>query len=498
MTRVETGSTRVVPAGEAGPLRVPRSPAIASAPSRGLLRNGRARCATAALCLSPLAAGAQIANSEALVDLVARPGGAGVGMLFSSERSPYRGGGQRSDAQPVYLYEGERFFLRSDRVGLKFVPFEGQGLETYLRRRIEGFPLDDVPASLQGMKPRRGGVDLGLTWRLYAGDSQAYASVMQDVSHQTRGQELSLGVHTDWHAGRWIVRPAASVTWRSSRSNDFYFGVPPDEATPERPAYEPGAGVDVSAGLFVSYQLTEGWRLIGGVNATRYSSAVQASPIAEPGTQVGVVAGATYSLGADQVRKQVAASPTWVRVLYGRAAEDRCDIVLITTLRCTAINDVAPTEIVGLTLGKTLVENLNDWPLDIVGYAGFIVHHDRPFQRDGAELNLFLKAFYRGLPWSDRVLTRLGFGWGISLADPVPYAEVAEQASRDRLTSRLLNYIEPSIDISLGDVFGKPEWKQTFVGLSVTHRSGMFGNSQLLGKVDGGSNYITVYLEHPF
>lgn len=501
MTRVETGPTRsrvgCLQVGE--PARVPRPPlAIVLAPSRSLSRNGRARCATAALCLAPLAADAQIANSEALVDLVARPGGAGVGVLFSSERSPYRGAGQRSDVQPVYLYEGARFFLRSDRVGLKFVPFEGLRLETYLRRRIEGFPFDDPPPSLQGMKPRDGGVDLGLTWRLHAGVGQAYVSATQNLGHQARGQELSLGAHTDWAAGRWILRPAASVTWRSSRSNDFYVGVPPDQATPERPAYEPAAGVDVSTGLFVSYQLTQAWRLVGGVNATRYSSTVRASPIAEPGTQLGVVAGATYSLGADQVRQQVATSPTWVRLLYGRAAEDRCDIVLIATLRCTTINDVAPTEIIGVTLGKTLVENLNDWPLDIVGYAGLIVHHDRPFQRDGAELNLFLKAFFRGLPWSDRVLTRLGFGWGISLADPVPYAEVAEQASRERLVSRLLNYIEPSIDVSLGDLAGKPEWKQTFVGLSVTHRSGMFGNSQLLGKVDGGSNYITLYLEHPF
>ncbi|HEX6019475.1 MAG TPA: MipA/OmpV family protein, partial [Burkholderiaceae bacterium] len=400
MTRIDTGSTRgrvePLPVGEPAPIRVQGSPAsIVLAPSRSLSRTGRARCATAALCISPLAAGAQIANSEALVDLVARPGGAGVGVLFSSERSPYRGDGQRSDAQPVYLYEGERFFLRSDRVGLKFVPFEDLGLETYLRRRIEGFPLDDAPPSLQGMKPRRGGVDLGLTWRLHALDSQAYASVTQNLGHQARGHDLGLGAHTDWHAGRWIVRPAASVTWRSSRSNDFYVGVPPDEATPERPVYEPGAGVDVSAGMFVSYRLTQGWRLIGGVNATRYSSAVRASPIAEPGTQVGVVAGATYSLGADRVREQVATSPTWVRLLYGRAAEDRCDIVLIATLRCTSINGVAPTEIIGLTVGKTLLENLNDWPLDIVGYAGFIVHHDRPFQRDGAELNLFLKAFFR-------------------------------------------------------------------------------------------------------
>jgi outer membrane protein len=213
---------------------------------------------------------------------------------------------------------------------------------------------------------------------------------------------------------------------------------------------------------------------------------------------VGAVLGATYSLGADEVRKTATSSPTWVRVLYGQAVEDRCDIIDIMVVRCTSIDQAAPTEIFGFSLGKTLLENLNGWPLDFVGYVNVILHHDRPFQKNGLELDVFLKAFYRGFPWSDRVLTRLGFGWGLSWSDPVPQAENSEQASRNRRTSRLLNYIEPSIDISLGDVFSKPDWKQTFLGLSITHRSGMFGNSQMLGRVDGGSNYLTVYAEHPF
>lgn len=222
---------------------------------------------------------------------------------------------------------------------------------------------------------------------------------------------------------------------------------------------------------------------------------MRASPLVDHGTQPGVVFGATYNLQAEQVRAQAAASPTLVRVLVGRAAEDRCNMVLILSLRCTAINTATPTEIAGLTIGKTLIEGLNGWPLDVAGYIGFVYHRDRPFQRNGGEVNLFIKGYYRGFPWSGRVLTRAGFGWGITVADPVPYAEVAEQASRGRRTSRLLNYNEPSIDVSLGDLLGRPAWKQAFVGLSVTHRSGIYGNSRLLGKVDGGSNYLTLYLE---
>ena len=66
-----------------------------------------------------------------------------------------------------------------------------------------------------------------------------------------------------------------------------------------------------------------------------------------------------------------------------------------------------------------------------------------------------------------------------------------------RGTSRLLNYLDPSIDVSLGDVFGVPSLREAYFGFGVTHRSGIFGSSQLFGNVDGGSNYIYTYLEWP-
>jgi len=442
------------------------------------------------------AAPAQIKTDEALVDLVAKPGGAGFGILVSSERSPYRGAGYRSDLMPVYLYEGERFFLRTDRTGLKFAPAPQQALEVYLRRRFDGFPLNDPPPPLQNLPVHRGGYDLGVSWRSRVDRVELHASASQNISNESRGQEAAFGAYTDWLLGGLTLRPAATITWRSARSNDFYFGVPAEFATAERPEYHPGAGVDLFAGLYASYQLSAGWRLFAGAGITRRAGTVQASPIVEPGTQAGAMLGATYNLDATSVRTQVVESPTIVRIGYGEAAIDSCNIVRIVTLDCTKIDHSTPTEIASLAIGKTLVRSLNDWPFDVFGFVGLVYHHDRTYQRDGGELNLFIKGVFHGFPWSDRVLTRIGFGWGISIADPVPFAEVAEQASRSRRTSRVLNYNEPSVDVSIGDLIGKTDWRQTFVGLSVTHRSGIFGTSRFLGNVDGGSNYITIYVEH--
>ncbi len=105
------------------------------------------------------------------------------------------------------------------------------------------------------------------------------------------------------------------------------------------------------------------------------------------------------------------------------------------------------------------------------------------------------RAFYYGFPWRDRVRTRIGFGVGASYANRVPYVEQRDQLARGRNSSRLLNYLDPSIDISVGDVFGVRALHDTFLGIGVSHRSGIFGSSRLLGNVNGGSNYIYSYLE---
>ena len=78
----------------------------------------------------------------------------------------------------------------------------------------------------------------------------------------------------------------------------------------------------------------------------------------------------------------------------------------------------------------------------------------------------------------------------------MPYTEVTSQ--KGKTTSRLLSYLDPTIDISVGDVLGVRSLKETYIGFGVSHRSGVFGASRLLGNVSGGSNYIYTYVESAF
>lgn len=95
-------------------------------------------------CAFPAAwtAHAQTASSP-FNEFMTAPGSAGLGFVTRVERSPYVGGGNRKDLLPLYLYEGERFFLHANRIGVKFAPDEDHRVDVFLRRRLEGFPEDE-------------------------------------------------------------------------------------------------------------------------------------------------------------------------------------------------------------------------------------------------------------------------------------------------------------------------------------------------------------------
>ena len=93
----------------------------------------------------PLAA---VADTGPLGDLLVVPGSAGLGAMIRSERSPYKGAGVIHDLVPLYLYEGERFFLHPTRAGLKLADDGDQRIDLFLDFRFEGFPYGRMPAPL--------------------------------------------------------------------------------------------------------------------------------------------------------------------------------------------------------------------------------------------------------------------------------------------------------------------------------------------------------------
>ena len=423
---------------------------------------------------------------------MAEPGGAGLGAAIRFERSPYLGGGTRSDLVPLYLYEGKNLYLHAYRIGLHLDSTPRQRFDVFLAHRFEGFPYDRVPASLAGMASREAGLDAGVSYELRGNWGAVYAEGLHNITDASRGNELRLGYRYEWRSGRLSVRPHAMLGYRDAKLNNYYYGVRPGEATAARPAYEPGSGVNLQLGLYGAYALSDRWRLLAGVSATRWPQGVRASPTFADRTQTALTLGLMYDFSPDH-QPWPETRPVLVRLAAGKATD--CDVAKVVRLACTSTQTQDQTRILSAEIGRPFIERLHGWPLDFIGYVGLLRHDERNVQPDFWQLNAYMKGLWYGFPWSDRVMTRLGLGVGVSYAHGESMLELRDQARNGRPTSRLLNYLDPTIDVSLGDLLGVPSMKRTFAGLGVSHRSGLFGTSRLLGNVNGGSNYIYSYLE---
>ena len=444
----------------------------------------------AALC----AFGTSAADNGVMPGLLA-PGEVGFSFGLRFARSPYDGGERDDDFLPQPYYESRHLRLQSTRAALK-LDLGSWDTEIFAQRRHEGFALDRVPTRMAGMAQRERSADLGLYAGFRLSEGVVWAEAMRDIAGASHGSELRLGYrHERWWSGRWRVRPYAVAALRDSRLNNYYYGVRPQEATPQRSAYAPGAGVDLEVGLQSAYRLSARWQLIAGLALERPSKEVQDSPVTADGVRPSATLGLMYGFATDPApageRK-----PRIVRLLRGESSE--CGFLRIAVLDCTGRHQEDSTNIWAIELGEPLVRGLNGWPVDLAFFFGLLRHEERGAQPDFWQIQGYIKTYYYGFPWRSVLRTRVGFGAGAAYANEIPLAEARDQAARGRDTSHLLFYMDPTVDFSLGDLLRSTALRDTWLGLGVSHRSGIFGWTSAFNNVNGGSNYIYGYIESSF
>jgi outer membrane protein len=428
------------------------------------------RALAAGALLVALAAPARAA-SDPFIDVLPE-GGAGVGYLLRWERSAYKGAPPGADNLPLYLYEGERAYLHGTRAGLKFKRDEWR-FDAFLAYRLEGFTRDHRPAGTTG-EPREPGFDAGIALRRNTSWGTPYVEAVHDISNRSDGNELRAGYWNEWRRGRLTLRPHLVLAWRDSRLNRYY--------------YEAGGGVDAKAELYAAYALDESWRILAGIGATRRSSAITSSVLAQRGLQTEGFVGFLYDFSPKQDRWKPESRPLIVKALYGFSSD--CDMLQIMRLSCTSTHTVDNTDIAALHVGRKLIERAGGMPVDLAGFIGVQRHFEKTFQDDFWSVMAFFKAYWTSFPWNRYVRTRFGMGAGLSYSEHIGAMEARDQAKGNLGTWKLLNYLDPSIDFGVA--------RDTWVGVGVSHRSGAFGRAQFFGNVDGGSNYIYLSVETTF
>lgn len=153
----------------------------------------------------------------------------------------------------------------------------------------------------------------------------------------------------------------------------------------------------------------------------------------------------------------------------------------------------AGTSAGGVSLGYLLGEP-DDGVFDVYLVGGINRFFENGYNPDFYEATLYVKLYWN-MGFTGNAV-RLGLGEGVSYAGGIPYVEWLEASKEHDNNSRILNYLDISLDVSIGRVIRYNPLNETYVGYALKHRSGIYG---LINDVHrGGSNYNLFYIEQKF
>ena len=399
------------------------------------------------------------------------------------------------DLVPLYLYNGKYLFFRGTAGGLHI--FSNDRFELNLMGRYRFQKLDpDRNEFYEGIEERRQTVDAGVEVRFRGDWGALNANYLSDALNRHQGQSAEISYRYTIDRGALSFTPFVSWAWNSDKLTNYYFGVSEAEARADRPEYTPGESDWISFGLNTTWWVTDRIQFFANVGFGGVDSVVSDSPLVEEDAQSAFFAGGTYIFGnvrrpETYISSERAREWSW-RVNYGYQADG--NIVGEIDHGDFSKSDVADTTLGGVTFSKLLTDGKR---VDFTGKVAAFRH----FEKDEGNGNFWSYAAYvmatgRGYsPWSKEEIFRYGFGFGMSYADKVPITEQRKQAAKGNNTSRFLNYLELQLDFPLRRLFKARSLQECYAGVTVVHRSGIFGTSDLLGDVSGGADWITAHFE---
>jgi len=180
------------------------------------------------------------------------------------------------------------------------------------------------------------------------------------------------------------------------------------------------------------------------------------------------------------------------RVAYGKVTSSDFGEILSGNIKAHEKD----LRVLALDAGYLLEESLFALPVDFYLKAGVASFDENGFKDDVYETTLYFKAYWNFDFLQNRV--RVGFCEGVSYTDKLLLTEYLEAQSQTPVdnNSKILNYIDLSLDFDMGKLFGYKQLEGTNLGFAIKHRSGIYG---LINSVRrGGSNYNTLYIESKF
>ncbi len=447
----------------------------------------------------------------------------GIAVGFRLSRIPFPSAEKQvADFIPLMFYDGDTFFIRGLTGGIKL--YDKDQWQLSLIGRYRYF---DIPAEFQNLI-RGNGVDVGgrLKYRI-TDDFESSVEIMSDNDSRFYS---TLNARYHWDHGSWDIIPYATLRYKSADFNDRYFGLDgftdPNDLS-QTFSNKIGSGADLTLGSEIRYHVISNLYLLGRAQITTLDSKTRDSRSIERGTFGEVYLGFAFFNDKTVKKAPSLKAKPYIRLAYGWGTPSNIGDVL----NFDAVDDEQNSKIISIFYGHPITDRLFGIEMiDAYITAGYIYHPSTASVQqtlapdsgintpelapapdntcDGVnpctlnyagqstnEYVLGLKAYFN-INWP--VHWRVGLGQGLSYIETVSDLEQREMDRKGYRASNLMYYVDFTADFSLGDTFGAKAINDLFLGVGVHHRSSIFETSSAFGRIKGGSNFPSVYLQYHF
>lgn len=447
----------------------------------------------------------------------------GIAVGFRIARIPFATNEEQvADFIPLMFYDGDTFFMRGLTGGA--ILYKEERWQLNLIGRYRFF---DIPAEYQNLI-RGNALDVGIQLeRLHNNGMIGSVELMSDRDGRYYG---AANARYRWDYGSWDILPFATLRYKSARFNAHYYGLdgfnPPANLAPTIDN-RIGAGIDLTAGSEIRYHVASNFYLVGRAQFTTLDKTARDSQFVDNGTYAEIYAGIAFFNDKTRSRVPALKAKPYIRLAHGWGTPSNFGDILALDWQA----DEQDSQVTSIFYGHPIADELFGFDLiDVYITTGYVYHQRaKSIQQtlypgqginspefvalgespcDGVndctidyagnpsnEYVLGLKIYFN-LDWP--VHWRIGLAEGLSYIDTVSDLEQIEMDRKGYRSSNLMNYIDATVDFSIGDLFRAKQLRDLYFGVGIHHRSSIFETSSAFGRIKGGSNFNSVYLQYHF
>jgi outer membrane protein len=375
---------------------------------------------------------------------------------------------------PLIHYEGDTFFFRTLEGGFKV--YQTGPWQFSLLGRLRFF---DIPAEFQN--EIQGDQTLWGAQARYSpfGPWHLDVEFMTDADGRTLG---NLRAGSRFESRLWEFNPFIQLQTKSSDFNSRYYGLDQENVS---------GGSELGLGFTAGYHLVSHLHLFAAGSLTRLDKPVRQVEFVDRNYHWQAYLGFGLGNKKEDHGSGRMLEGSYLRLAHGWATPSS----LAQIIRFNADDDPYNNQLTSVFYGHPVSETLVGLPIEVYLHSGLVWHWKSEVQDSAQEIAVSIKLYYT-FPLPVRV--RLGAAEGLDWVNNIPYVEETQLGKKGYQSSNLLNFLDLSLDLNLGDIVGKQEWKRWWLGYNIHHRSAIFETAQQFGRIKGGSNFQAIYLQRDF